>query len=489
LTAFAPFHDASAQTTVEVNDGQTLLIADLLNGSFQGMNFVLGPTTTFEINNGGRLGAIGSTAPYGTLDFQDSTVDINEGGIFGLCINPECGRVENLKLNVYDGGRAFPTLQTGNGTVVNIYGGSLGNTILEAGSVVNIHGGNVGLSLLSARPGSELNISAGLFRNFDAQTGSAVTLIGGEFRLNGSAYTNPTVSLMPGDVFTGTLSDGSVFIIDPSTNLSYSNIMLETVSLPDISPTSFIIDGTEPSVPRNLRNGQSLTLLPGGELNEQFYVQGASIDVQGGQLGWYTRVVETAVTISGGEVGNRFEAYHGSAITVTGGNFPYETWARKGSTWDIHEGSLNEFTAWDGSEVHLFGGSVDRLTTLPGSAVDIHGATINGILAYGGTLNLFVKSASVNGVPLELGLGVPVEISERGFSSSLEAILADESPISIDLAPDQGKPPSPFVHPSANLFVTLVPEPQALHLMALSIALAVLCCRRGRSLNAVLSCG
>jgi hypothetical protein len=152
--------------------------------------------------------------------------------------------------------------------------------------------------------------------------------------------------------------------------------------------------------------------------------------------------------------------------------------------WRFYDGNHGgSFSASDGSEVNVFGGSFGSgFTLLPGSTVNIHGGTFNGILAYGGTLNLIVKSATVNGVPLDLEFGVPAEVSERGFSSSLEAILADGSPISINLDPDQGKPPSPFVHPNANLIVTLVPEPQAFYVQAVCIAIAGLCRRKGRNL-------
>jgi hypothetical protein len=236
--------------------------------------------------------------------------------------------------------------------------------------------------------------------------------------------------------------------------------------------------------PLNLRSGQSLTLRDGGEIGNHLYAQGASIDIQGGRLGWYTRVVETAVTISGGETGVNFEAFHGSTVDVTGGSVGGQASARKGSVWQFYGGNHGLFfSASDGSEVNVFGGSFGSGFTLsPGSTVNIHGGTFSGILAYGGTMNLFVKSALVNGVPLDLKFGVPVEISERGFSSLLEAVLADGSPLLIDLAPDQGKPPSPFVHPNAKLFVTLVPEPQAFYVEAVCIAIACLCRRKGRNL-------
>ncbi len=473
--------NASAQTTVEVNNGQVLTIADLMAGTFQGVNFELGPMTTFKINAGGRYGKVGDAFSDNTFDFEGSTFEVYDGAVFGNCINPDCGVLSNLNLNVY-GGLIISTLQTGSGTVANLFGGDLGNTILEAGSVVNIRGGSVGLSLLSARPGSELNISGGLFRNFHVQTGSAVTLFGDEFRLNGSAYTNPTVSLTPGDVLTGTLSDGSVFVIDPSTNLSYSNIMLVTVPVPEITGNDFIIDGTEESVPQSLRSGQSLTLRPGGELDDQFYAQGASINVEGGRLGFYTRVVDAAVTISGGEIGYRFETFRGSTATVTGGTFIGDATAREGSTWSIYGGSLGGFfSARDGSEVNIYGGNLGHsFMSYPDSTVNIYGGTIGSVLAFGGAMTLYVTSAAVNGVPLDLELGVPVEITERGFGSSLNVVLADGSPLSINLAPDYGKPPSPFVDPTANLFVRLVvPEPQAFHMVALSTAVTCLfCCRR-----------
>lgn len=460
LIAVASFRDAQSQTTVNINNGQTLLIADLLNGSFQGSNFALAPTTTFEVNKGGRLGAIANTTPYGTLDFNGSTVDVNDGGIFGLCVNPDCGVVKNLKLNVYDGGSAFMALQTGSGTVANIYGGSLSNTILEAGSVVNIHGGSVGRSLLRARPGSELNISGSRFRDFDVQGGSQVTLFGGEFRLNGTAYSQPTISLNYGDVFSGTLSDGNVFIITPSSNLSYSNIRLDSVPLPPITVNHYVIDGTEQSVPNNLRAGQSLSLHDGGELDSLFYAQSASIEIQGGTVGQEMHVVESTVKISGGQLGNRFRAELGSTVTVTGGNFMSDALASEGSIWNIHGGSLGCcFSARGGSEVNVYGGNFGSLHALAGSTTNIHGGTLGGILAYGGITNLFVKSASVNGVPLDLGFGLPTEITERGFSSILKVVLSDGSPLSIRLAPDEGHPPSPFIHPNADLFVILVPEP------------------------------
>ena len=47
---------------------------------------------------------------------------------------------------------------------------------------------------------------------FRATPGSIVKLFGGEFRLNGDAFTGQTITLAEDDVVTGTLADGSSFI-------------------------------------------------------------------------------------------------------------------------------------------------------------------------------------------------------------------------------------------------------------------------------------
>lgn len=459
-----------AQTTIDVNDGATLLVSHLQAGNFLGTPFSLGPDTTFEINSGGQFGERGTALYDNTLNYMGVVMNVNAGGRFSNCIDPDCGIVTNLQLNMYDGGSISSILQMGDGTVANIHGGSLGRVIAEDGSVLNLLGGNARYSLLSARQGSTLNVAAGGIRNIDVAPGSDVTFVGGEFKLNGAEYTDPTISLAVGDVFSGTFQDGSVFIITPAPNLSYAEIKLQTATLPDTAASTYIVDGSPGVVPLSLRSGESLILREGGQIGgttgpSGMFAVGATIEIEGGWLGQSSRVVDSVVNVSDGSIGNRFEAYGNSTVTVTGGVFQGDAWAGPGSTWNLHGGTLGHFlTAFENSAVNVFGGDLGSgFTAQPGSVANIHGGTMSDLVLEGGTTTLFVQSALLNGVPLELELGLPLEITERGFGSILDVVLADGSPLSISLAPEQAMGPAPFVDPDASLLlVAVVPEPATL---------------------------
>ena len=119
------------------------------------------------------------------------------------------------------------------GSVVNISGGFLGNNfIANSGSVVNISGGTLGISF-RAEAGSLVNISGGtLGDNFDAEAGSVVNISGG----------------IPGEIFEAFAGSevnlfGSEFFID---GLPMDNLLLDqafTITDRDVTLSGLLADG------------------------------------------------------------------------------------------------------------------------------------------------------------------------------------------------------------------------------------------------------
>ena len=131
------------------------------------------------------------------------------------------------QLNLSSGGSIVGFFEADSGSEVNINDGTVGDGFdANSGSEVNISGGSFGSSF-SANSGSVVNICGGNFGFFVAFSGSVVSirggtlglfsgsdseLIGGEFQLNNQAFSGSTITIGVGDIFTGTLADGSPFI-------------------------------------------------------------------------------------------------------------------------------------------------------------------------------------------------------------------------------------------------------------------------------------
>ena len=274
-------------------------------GSFVGgvTNISGGDTSTntriFQGNvlnlSGGNIGQFFSS--------RDSTVNITGGSIdrsdfFNSTLNLENGSIGG-SANVFDSevtitggtvGGSFRTVDSSvnisggviddftrfdSGSVVNIQGGIFGfDTRASAGSDVTITGGNFGRDF-SALVNSNVTISGGVFGNSINISPSTVELIGGEFTLNGTAYTDSTISLNEGDTFTGVLQDGSAFIFSEILNDSLEDVTLNTGPIAVPTSNEFIVDTTEPAgVLRSLRNGQTLNVLEGGVASKHIRIGG-----------------------------------------------------------------------------------------------------------------------------------------------------------------------------------------------------------------------
>ncbi len=367
--------------------GQTLTVRD---GGVLGEYFgAVGATLNVE---GGEIAA--------GLEVVESVVNITAGsvGLSGAYVGSEV---------TISGGRVGTFFSAHAGSVVAVSGGEV-DSFFEAGagSDVNITGGRFG-TRFTAGDGSVVTIQGGTFgRAFQTNVGSDVELIGGEFRLNGAVYSGSTVTLDLGDVFTGTLADGSVFVFNAYSNDALSGVSLAapTQALPPADPTPMVLTAPAGADPSGLRAGQTLTVRDGGVLDSDFAVVGATLNIDGGVVGDYLEVSEGVVNISGGSVGTNILALPGSVVNISGGSLG------------------NLFRAFAESELHLHG-----------SEFRIGGESIAGL------------------VP-----GEPYTITERG--EAISGILSDGSSFSF-VGQIGGRGASAALHPDATVTVTLVPEP------------------------------
>ena len=433
----------------------------------------------------------------------------NPSGFSGISIS------SNTQLNVSDGGSIRVFFEAGAEDVpstnveVNISGGSVGIGFdANSGSTINISGGTVGIGF-DAFGGSTVNISGGAFGNdFDAF--GTVNISGGEFLLNGSTINDITspFTLGNGDVFTGTLEDGSSFIFSTVNLDRLEGVNLIETSTPTLDTTPQIINTA--STLRSLRAGQTLTVQFGGALGDDFTAVGATLNVESGSVGSGAEVANSEVNVSGGTVGSFFDANSGSTVNISGGTVGSFFDARSGSTVNISGGDVGDgFNASSGSTVNISGGDVgvgfdarsgstvnisggtfgDNIQAFDGSTINISGGTFGNDfdIFSGSTVNLFGTEFFLNGSLIDAStLDEPFTIFDRGEDVVLSGVFADGTLFDFDLNPNNPLFSSlDFFDSDSTLTITrvavAVPEPGCgLTLATMSL---VLLARRRRALR------
>tara|TARA_R110000782_G_scaffold19101_4_gene52005 strand:- start:18636 stop:19913 length:1278 start_codon:yes stop_codon:yes gene_type:complete len=156
----------------------------------------------------------------------------------------------------------------------------------------------------------------------------------------------------------------------------------------------------------------------------------ASAVVSGGSTGRDGRLrdVGNALTVTGGTIGRDFLVEHGT-VTMSGGAFD-ENSAMLNSggvdpVWNMSGGAL-------GSDFRLYDGTMNVSGGLIGDGFRLGRPTGDGS---GATLNLTVKSATIDGVDVPMTYGVPSVITVRG-GAFLSAVLMDDSLVGLDLNED-----------------------------------------------------
>lgn len=268
---------------------------------------------------------------------------------------------------------------------VNFSGGSVGRFRAGSGTVVNFSGTARADAEFVLGDGSTAEVSGGrVGRDFITESGSDVTFVGGEFRLNGeliSGLEQPgntvVVPLTADDVLTGTLADGTPF------GQTGEQFTLRAANVPPIGPS--LITASVDAVPSTLRNGQTLlvddggvvpdevvagfgtvvNVEPGGSIEPSFHILGGEMNVSGGTIssgffadhrsrinmtggelgGHFSGAIfrNSAVTISGGAIGGRAVFEDGTALLITGGSIGDDTQLRGGSQAIIRGGQFRDF--------------------------------------------------------------------------------------------------------------------------------------------------
>ena len=300
------------------------------SGNFIGDRQGISSNTQLNVSNGGSIGPLFDAGAEGV---PSTNVEVNvSGGAVGNGFDAFGGSTVNIS-----GGTVGNNFEAFGGSTVNISGGVVDSFFdAESGSTVNISGGTVGRDF-DARGGSTVDISGGTFGNdftafgtvnisggtfgndFDAFGSSTVNISGGEFLLNGSAINDITspFNLSEGDVFTGTLEDGSSFIFSTESSDFLTGVNLFETSTPTLDTTPQIINTA--SALRSLGTGQTLTVQFGGALGDSLTAIGATLNVESGSIGNGAEVANSEVNVSGGSVGNDFSAFSGSTVNITEG--------------------------------------------------------------------------------------------------------------------------------------------------------------------------
>ncbi len=326
----------------------------------------------------------GGSTPFlfevGNPDGTSTNVEVNiAGGAAGPHFHAHSGSTTNISGGTV--GRWF-NAGTSNGlstnVLVNITGGAVGDDFdAYAGSTINLGGGAVGDDFI-AHSGSTVNFTGGVVsERFDALSGSSLNLLGGEYQLDGvpipglgSIGDTSGLNLPDGSVLSGTLTDGSLFILSSSNSniIADGALTLTTASIPPVGPSAINVP-TDPA-PTGLRPGQTLNLDTGGALGSifnrgSFAAVGATLNITGGSSFLTPKVVNSTVTIDSGGISNELHVFAGSTVNINGG---------------LVSGSLKVFD----STVNITGGRLtDFFTGIfvnSGSTINISGGTVNGLI-------------------------------------------------------------------------------------------------------------
>ena len=343
-------------------------------------------------------GSIGRSAT-----FVDSELNVTGGDFSGLNTQDSNVNISGGTFQVFSGAAVVAEA----GSVFDIQGGTFVDAFAaRSGSVVTVSGGRFE-NEFNALSGSQVDISGGVLGGlFRFSAGSDVELIGGEFFLNGAAFNGNTISLSSfrDDVFSGTLQDGTPFILTSFTSDFATNLRLTNVAVPTIANENFVVDSTNSeSAPLGLRTGQTLTVRDGGLLDAfdsvggSVFVEGGtlagvdvldgSVNVSGGVVQQFTGFAGSRLDVSGGEVG-RVEAFPGGEINVSGGSVGFAD--LENSVLNIEEGFVGTIRVRDNSTVIVSGGGVGEDSSLSGGTLDISGGNVGDSLtgSFGATINI-----------------------------------------------------------------------------------------------------
>lgn len=223
-----------------------------------------------------------------------------------------------------------------------------------------------------------------------------------------------------------------------------------------------------------LRDGSSDNVevnISGGTVGEGFQANGGSrIRISGGVVGsefWANN--GSRVAISGGSVGSFFRANVGSHVTVSGGELEGPLYANSGSIVMMSDGTIRAGLYALGESVATVSGG--RLQTAlyvdSGSQLALSGGVVVGDFSAhpGSKVSLYGQEFLLSGTPIP-GLTAPGDslVLEARGGQTLTGLFADRSPFEFVLN-DSRAVQGDYFDDAAVLRLTVVPEPAACALL------------------------
>ena len=391
----------TAPTSIGSDTQLNLYDSGVLDSSFI-VGGILGSTTNVELNVfGGEVGNSlrvnsGSTVNISGGEIGSSVVATKgsifniTGGVLGSSFNAYRGSTINIA-----GGEIDHSFNAYENSVVNITGGVVGFSFdAYSGSVVNIHGGRVG-SLFTAKSGSNILIDGGYIDdNSSFEAGSSVAIYGSNFKIDnvpvagldvlGNAV---AVNVPEGSFVTGILPDGSVAAFDG--NFADGTLTLHAASVPSSPQTVFNIP-SDPA-PAGLREGQVLNLADGGVIDTDLIATSATLNIDGGSIGYQSKIYNSDVNFNAGQVNARI--YKDTNVNMTGGLLLSQFY--DGASLDLHGGIVDDdFIVRDGASISIHGSDF-RLNGTPVAGLETIGETLPVNIGDGAVLTGVLEDGSV----------------------------------------------------------------------------------------------
>jgi hypothetical protein len=407
----------------------------------------------WEVHSGGTL-----TLSAGLLDY--------EGRVLGGQLNISGGVMNGVDASNHSaltvsGGTVNGDINLRGGSTAVVTGGLAGFNVSES-SVVDIKGGRHGLQLLNTAEGklsggiidhlfvasgASAQVRGGAFGDgISVNSGANVVFYGSDFRIDGQLVPNlahdgqeAAVTIAAGQLFTGTLADGTPFAF---TSAEADNLPGATLhyAAPPSGPA--IINVPTDVAPLGVHEGQQLNLADGGALADHFSAgRGSIVNITGGMVGQDFEAYQAVVNVSGGQIANAFDAFLGTKLNVSGGTIGASLRVYAGSTVDVSGGQVSGIEALSGSIIDINGGHIGSLHGAANSKTTLSGGFTSGIRTDSSSmLDIFGVDFKLNGLPIA---GLTAEGNSVTFvmpttGGALTATLADGSPLLIS---SQYQPP------------------------------------------------
>lgn len=364
----------------------------------------------FNAGEGSTLNVHGGTIGD-NFEVHAAVVNINGGSI-----GNDLDAFANSKINI-DGGTIGANVDAYNGSQIVITAGLVGHIDALTGSEVQLSGGR--LNRLQASAGSKTTWNGGTLPTLAASTSANINIVGADFRLNGTplaGLSTPgdalTFDIPENSILTATLTDGTPLILGPyrAQLPEIANGVLKLVRSEDpVSPLPSEYLVIDQSAPYAVGQDQHLVMKSGGQLPDSIIAGKGS-----------------SVRIEGGNVLANFKAFE-TDIVVEGGNIGNNFTALMGTKLDITGGQIGSgFQIHNGAEVDISGGLLPAQVTIDSGAI----------------VNLYGKSFLLGGMPIPELQNIGDSFQLNQFNGQfLTAVLTDGSPLSWRLA-QSGSPPS-----------------------------------------------